>query len=54
MRSVRLAAALLAGALLGWSMAYRAVATDCENLGAFYDGKRVQRCAPVGLIKNNT
>lgn len=54
MSSVRLAAAFLIGTLFGWAMAYKAVATDCERLGAFYDGKRVQRCSASGPIKNNT
>ena len=45
MRAISLIAILVAGMALGWAVAHKVIAVDCEQLGAFFDGKKIRRCA---------
>lgn len=45
MNAMRLLAILVAGMLLGWATAQKIISIDCEQLGAFYEGTKIRRCA---------
>ena len=44
MRAIQIFTAIAAGLLLGWATSTKSIATDCERLGAFYDGRDIHHC----------
>lgn len=54
MRAIQIFIAVAAGILLGWAATTKSIATDCDRLGAFYDGRNIHHCtlAPFNPEKN--
>lgn len=44
MRVIQIFIGISAGLLLGWAASTKSIATDCERLGAFYDGRDIHHC----------
>jgi len=45
MSAARIFALVLLASLSGWLAARNAIASDCERLGTFYDGRNTHHCS---------
>lgn len=53
MSAFRVFALVVIASLSGWLAARNAIVSDCDRLGAFFDGTRLHHCSPTITTEEN-
>ena len=53
MNASRIFVIVVIASLSGWLSARNAIVSDCDRIGAFFDGARVHHCSPTIPTEEN-